>query len=58
MLCYIFETFSVKNPLIRTYYLKFEWSERIVMIKSECLITTGMVFPVSSDKWEAPFKIG
>ena len=25
------------------------------MIKSEFLITTGMDWPVSSDKWKAPF---
>ena len=24
------------------------------MIKSDFLITTGMVWPVSSDKWKAP----
>ena len=24
------------------------------MIKSEFLVTTGMVWPVSSDKWKAP----
>ena len=28
------------------------------MTQSEFLIRTGMVWPVSSDKWEAPFKIG
>ena len=27
------------------------------MIKSEILITTGMVWPVSSDKWKAPLVI-
>ena len=26
----------------------------IVLIKSEILIATGMVWPVSSDKWKAP----
>ena len=29
-------------------WLRSDW---IVLIKSEILITTGMVWPVSSDKW-------
>ena len=28
----------------------------IALIKSEILITTGMVWQVSSDKWKAPFE--
>ena len=31
---------------------------RVVLIKSEILITTGMVWPVSSDKWKAPLGPG
>ena len=33
---------------------RIEWSGWIVLIKSEILIMTGMVWPVSSDKWKAP----
>ena len=34
------------------YYLGFDWSGWIVLTKSEILITTGMVWPFSSDKWK------
>ena len=33
---------------------RIAWSGWIVLIKSEILIMTGMVWPVSSDKWKAP----
>ena len=33
---------------------RIEWSGCIVLIKSEILIMTGMVWLVSSDKWKAP----
>ena len=35
-------------------YSGFDLFGRIVLIKSEILVTTGMVWPVSSDKWKAP----
>ena len=44
----------VKNHLLRAYCLGFDWPGWIVLIRSEILITTGMVWPVSSDKWKAP----
>ena len=44
----------LKNHLLRAYYLWFDWSGWIVLIKSQILITTGMVWPVSSGKWKAP----
>ena len=34
--------------------LGFDWSGWIVLIKSEILIATGMVWPVSSDKQKVP----
>ena len=40
----LFKTFLLKNLINLT---------RIVMIKSEFLNTTGMVWPVSSEKWKA-----
>ena len=42
--------------LLRAYCLGFDWSGWIVLIKSEILITMGMVWPVSSGKWKAPFS--
>ena len=39
--------------LLRANYLGFNISGWVVLIKSEILITTGMVWPVSSDKWKA-----
>ena len=49
-----FRDFLMKTYLLRGYYLRFDWSGWIVLIKSEFLITTGMVWQVSSDKWKAP----
>ena len=46
--------FFLKNHLLREYYLEFDWSSWIVLIKNEILIMTGMVWPVSSDKCKAP----
>ena len=43
----------LKNHLLRAHCLGFDWSDWIVFIKSEILITTGMVWPVSSEKWKA-----
>ena len=45
--------FLLKNHLLLVYYLEFDWSGWIVLIKSEILITTGIVWPVCSDKWKA-----
>ena len=49
-----FRGFLPKNYLLPAHCLGFDWSGWIVLINSEILITTGMVWPVSSDKWEAP----
>ena len=46
--------FLPKNHLLRAYYLWFDWSGWIVLIRSESLNTTWMFWPVSSDKWKAP----
>ena len=46
--------FLLKNHLLREYYLEFDWSSWIVLIKSEILITTEMILPVSNDKWKVP----
>ena len=48
--------FKKKKHLLRAYYLGFDWSGWIVFTKSEILITTGMVWPVSSDKMESAFR--
>ena len=44
--------FLQKNHL----HLGFDWSRWIVLIKSKILITPGMVWLVSSDKWNATFS--
>ena len=49
-----FRGFLLKNYLLAAHCLGFDWSGWIVLINSEILITTGMVWPVSSDKWKAP----
>ena len=49
-----FQEFLMKNHLFCESYLGFHRSGWIVLIKSEILIMTGMVWPVSSDKWKAP----
>ena len=46
--------FLLKNYLLRAYSLGSDWSGRIVLIKSEILIKTRMVWPVSSDNWKRP----
>ena len=50
-----FQEFLLNNHLLRAYYLGFDRSSWIVLIKSEILITTGMVWPVRSDKWKVPY---
>jgi len=50
-----FKEFLMKNHLLRAYHLRFDWSSCIVLINSEILIVTGMVWPVHSDKWKPPF---
>ena len=49
-----FQRVFLKNHLLRSHYLGFDWSGWIVLIKSEILITTGMVWSVSSGKWQGP----
>ena len=44
----------LKHHLLCACYLGFDWSDWIVLIKSGILIMTGIVWPVSSDKWKAP----
>ena len=51
-----FQEFLFKHHLLRARYLGFDWSDWIVLIKSEILIMTGMVWPGSSDKWKAPWE--
>ena len=46
--------FLLKIHLLRTYYLGPDWSSWIVLVKSKILITTGMTWLVSSDKWKVP----
>ena len=48
------QQFLLKNHLLRAWYLGFDGSGWKILIKSKILITTGMVWPVSSDKWKAP----
>ena len=50
-----FQGLLLKNHLLPTHYLGFDWSRWIVLINSEILITKGRVWPVSSDKWKAPW---
>ena len=49
-----FQEFLMKNDFLRAYYLGFDGSGWIALIKSEILITRGMACPVSSDQWQAP----
>ena len=51
-----FKESFLKNHLLPAYYLGFDWSGWIVLIKSEILVTTRMVWLVSSDKWKARFS--
>ena len=44
----------MKNDFLRAYYLGFDWSGWIALIKNTILVTKGMSWPVSSDKWKAP----
>ena len=53
----IFPRVFAENNLFHTNYLGFDWSGWIVLIKSEILNTTGMVWPLSSDKWKAPLDM-
>ena len=41
-----FQEFLLKHHLLRACYLGFDWSDWIVLMKSEILIMTGMVCPV------------
>ena len=43
-----FQEFLLKSHLLYAYYLEFDKSGWIVLMKSEILIMTGMVWPVSS----------
>ena len=49
-----FQEFLMKNYFLYACYLGFDLSGWIALIKSEILTTTGMAWPVSSDKWRAP----
>ena len=45
-----FQEFLLKNHLLHAFYLGFDWSGWIVLIKIEILLMMVMVWPVSSDK--------
>ena len=47
----LFLEFLMKNDFLCACW--FDWSGWIAFINSEILITTGMDWPVSSDKWKA-----
>ena len=49
-----FQEFLMKNYFLYACYLGFDLSGWIALIKSEILTTTGMAWPVSSDKWRVP----
>ena len=53
----LFLELFLKNHLLRVYYLGFDWTGWIVLIKSEILFSTGMVWRVKSDKWKAPLEM-
>ena len=44
----------MKKDFLRAYHLGFDWSGWIALIKSTILVTKGMTWPVSSDKWKEP----
>ena len=46
--------FLLKNHLLPAYYLGFDQPGWIVLFKSEILIMTRTVWPVSCDKWKVP----
>ena len=52
-----FQEFLLKNHLLCASYLGFDISGWIVLIKSESLLTTGMVWLVSSDKWKTSLDV-
>ena len=47
-----FQKVLLNKNVFFAFYLEFDLSGRIVLIKREFLITVGMVWPVSSDKWK------
>ena len=52
-----FQELLMKNDFLRAYYLGFDWSGWIALIKNRILITKEMSWPVSSDKWKAPLVL-
>ena len=48
------KSFFMNNHLLHESYVGFHQSGWIVLIKSEILIMTGMVWLVSSDRWKMP----
>ena len=48
-----FKSLRFKTHQSHADYLGFDWSVWIVLAKSEILITKGMVWKASSDKWKA-----
>ena len=50
-----FQEFLMQNDFLHAYYLGFDWSGWIALIKSKILITKGMSWPGISDKWKAPW---
>ena len=51
-----FRGFLLKNYLLPAHCLGFDWSGWIVLINSEILITTGMVWPVKFWQMESALK--
>ena len=49
-----FQEFLLKNDFLLAHHLAFDWPGWVALIKSKILITKGMSWPVSSDKWKAP----
>ena len=49
------QEFLLKNHLLLSCYLGFDWSGWTGLIERLIIIATGMVWPVISDKWKAAF---
>ena len=52
-----FQQFLMKNDFLQAYSLGFDWSGWIALIKSKILITKGMSWPGSADKWKEPLVL-
>ena len=52
----LFRRVFAAKPVLRSYYLEFDWSGWRVLITNKILITTGMVWLVGPDKWNLRLK--